>query len=114
MNLFKKINHKKTIKQNKKGGSMCKITDEIVRRAKRCLRNNSLDKIEENFLERMEVAKKTSDPVARDFAIKNAQHLKAQARSSYFLAQEIMKEWSKANNGKSKKKKKTLSSLSSV
>jgi hypothetical protein len=93
---------------------MCKITDEIVRRAKRCLRNNSIDKIEKNFLERMDVAKKTSDPVARDFAIKNAQHLKSQARSSYFLAQEIMKEWAKANNGKSRKKKVASLSPSSV
>ena len=84
---------------------MCKITDEIVRRAKRHLRNNSLDKIEENFLERMKAANETSDPVAKDFATRTAQHLKNESRNSYFLAQEIIKEWAKANNGKSKKKK---------
>lgn len=84
---------------------MCEITDEIVRRAKHHLRNNSLDKIEKNFLDRIKIANETSDPVAKDFAIKTAQHLKNESRNSYFLAQEIIKEWAKANNRKSKKKK---------
>ncbi|MDD3711484.1 MAG: hypothetical protein PHP37_02705 [Patescibacteria group bacterium] len=84
---------------------MCKITDEIIRRAKHILKNSSLDIIERNYQERLVSAKKTSDPIAKDLAIKMAKMIKEESRKSYFLAQEIIKEYAKANNSKAKRKK---------
>lgn len=84
---------------------MCKITDEIVRRAKHLLRNNSLETIEENYLNRLEFAEKISDRTARELAKKMAQQIRTESRNSYFLAKEIIKEYAKINNSKAKEKK---------
>ncbi len=84
---------------------MCKITDEIIRIAKKNLRNNSREKIQSNHLKRIRKAEEIEDPVARSFAVSVAMSLKTELEKSYEISKKILDEYAKAKNGKINGKK---------